>query len=274
MTVPGPLSSDTDKPRTAIVTGADSGIGRAVAAALAGGALDVGITYNSDKAGAEAAAEEVRGHGVRAAIRQLDLTDLPGSVGVIDELADELGGVDVLVNNAGMMTGLRALDVDFETWRKVLDVDLNGAFLCSQRAAHRMIEAGRGGRIIMVTSVHEHQPRVGEAPYCAGKAGAGMLAKVLALELADHGITVNCVAPGEIATPMNDSEGVDVRETRRPGLPIPRSGDAREVAAVAAFLATPAASYVTGTSWPVDGGMLNMGPQASSELQQDTWRYP
>lgn len=262
------------RPYTAVVTGSDSGIGRAIAAALAGGGVDVGITYHQDAEGAKRTAEEVREQGVRAAVRHLDLTDLPTSTAAIDELAEELGGLDVLVNCAGVGATQLIMDLDFDDWRHVMSVNLDGAFLCAQRAARRMIDAGGGGRIITVTSVHEHAPRVGAASYCTAKAGAGMLTKVLALELAEHGITVNSVAPGEISTPMSGQEDVDPRQQRRPGVPLGRTGHAREVAAVVAFLATPAAGYVTGASYVVDGGMLLMGPHASSLLGDDAWRRP
>ncbi len=262
------------RPLTAIVTGSDSGIGRAVAVALAGGGVDVGITYHTDKQGAEETAKEVREQGARSVVRQLDLTDLPTAGAVIDELAGELGSVDVLVNCSGTGTSELAMDMDFDTWRQVLSVDLDGVFVCSQRAAKHMIEQGRGGRIITITSVHEHAPRVGAAPYCAAKAGAGMLTKVLAQELAEHGITVNSVAPGEISTPMTGQTDVDPTEQKRPGVPLGRTGDAREVAAAVAFLATPAAGYITGSSIVIDGGMLLMGPQAGSHLSSDDWRRP
>ena len=265
---------DEWRPMTAVVTGSDSGIGRAVAVALAGGGIDVGITYHSDEAGARQTAAEAEEHGVRTAIRRLDLTDLPTATAAIDELADELGGVDVLVNCAGTDSAELAMDMDFDRWREVLDVDLDGPFLCSQRAARRMIEAGRGGRIINITSVHEHVPKVGAAPYCAAKAGTGMLTKVLAMELAEHHITVNSVAPGEISTPMTGQDDADPREQDRPGVPLGRTGHAREAAAVVAFLATPAAGYVTGASYVVDGGMLLMGPQASQQVTGHSWRRP
>ena len=261
-------------PRTAIVTGSDSGIGRATSVALARAGCDVGVTWHSDEDGARGTAKEVTELGRRAEVRQLDLTRLPAAADVIDELADTLGGVDVLVNNSGTGTATPLLDIDYDTWRTVLATDLDGAFLCLQRAARRMIAAGRGGRIVNITSVHEHQPRVGAAPYCAAKGGLGLLTRTAALELAEHGITVNAVAPGEIATPMTGQEDDDPHGTHRPGVPLGRPGDAREIAAVVAFLASPAASYVTGASWPVDGGMLQMGPMAGSHLTSDDWRTP
>ncbi|NQX13589.1 SDR family oxidoreductase [Microbacteriaceae bacterium VKM Ac-2855] len=257
---------------TAIVTASDSGIGRATAVALAKAGMDVGVTWHSDEEGAEGTAAEVRSHGRRAEIARLDTTELDRAGSVVDDLAERLGGLDVFVNNAGGGGGEAFLDQSVESWRTTVAMNLDGAFVCIQRAAQRMVAAGRGGRIIAVSSVHEHQPRVGSAAYVASKHGVGGLLKVAALELGRHGITVNAVAPGEIATPINDADDVDPFEVDRPGIPLGRPGDAREVAAVIAFLASPAAGYVTGSSYVVDGGMLQMGPQAGSHLQSDDWR--
>ncbi|MGC4808846.1 SDR family oxidoreductase [Micromonospora sp. DT233] len=261
-----------DYPRIAIITGADSGIGKACAVALAEAGFDIGITWYGDADGARRTAEEVRGTGRRCETAELDLTRLPDAAAVVDELADRLGGVGVLVNNAGTGASTPFVDTSWQQWREVLSVDLDGPFLCSQRAARRMRAAGAGGRIVNITSVHEHAPRVGSSAYCAAKGGLGLLTRVMAQELAADGITVNAVAPGEISTPMTGQEDVDPTTEERPGVPVGRPGDAREIAAVVALLASPAAAYVTGASWPVDGGMLLMGPQAGSHLTSDDWR--
>ena len=262
----------TFTPRHAIVTASDSGIGKATAVALAQQGLDVGITWHTDADGAAATADEVRSHGRQAYVARLDTADPPSCGPVITELAAQLGGLDVFVNNAGTGASTLLLDLTYEEWRHVVAVDLDGAFVCLQRAAQLMVEADQGGRLIAVTSVHEHQPRVGSGAYDAAKHGLGGLMKTFAIELGEYGITANAVAPGEISTPMNDAEDEDPREVHRPGIPLGRPGDAREIASVIAFLASPAASYVTGASWAVDGGMLQMGPQAGSHLTSDDWR--
>jgi NAD(P)-dependent dehydrogenase (short-subunit alcohol dehydrogenase family) len=261
-----------------VVTGSDSGIGRAVAVALARRGCRVGVTWHEDEDGARDTAREVEEVGGSAVVARLDLTDLPDAGDVIDDLADQLGGMDALVQCSGTGTSTLLTELSWEDWRRAVATDLDGAFVCLQRAARRMIRDGRGGRIVNITSVHEHQPRVGASAYCAAKGGLGLLTRTAALELAEYGITVNAVAPGEIATPMTGQTDEDVRaadgEHVRPGVPLRRPGDAWEVAAVVEFLCSPAAGYVTGASWAVDGGMLQMGPMAGSHLESDDWRRP
>jgi NAD(P)-dependent dehydrogenase (short-subunit alcohol dehydrogenase family) len=256
--------------RCAIVTASDSGIGKATAVALARDGLDVGITWHSDEAGAQDSARQVRELGRKAVVRRLDLEQLPEAAEVVDELADELGGqLWAFVSNAGGGGGGPLLEMSYDTWRTRFRVNLDGAFLCLQRAARRM---NGGGRIVCVTSVHEHTPRVGSADYVAAKHGLGGLVKTAAMELAGRGITVNAVAPGEIATPLTGQEDVDPATEQRPGLPLRRPGDAREVAAVIAFLCSPASSYVTGSSYVVDGGLLLMDAELATSSGSDDWR--
>ena len=249
----------------AIVTASDSGIGQESAKALAENGFDIGITYHEDEAGARETLAPVETVGRRGEVRHLDLTVLPDAADVIDELAGSLGGLDVLVNNAGTgdPTG-DFLELSYEEWMRVIDTNLTGAFLCAQRAAKRMVDRGNGGRIINITSVHEHIPRTGASAYCASKGGLGLLTQVMAMELARYGITVNAVAPGEIATPMTGAEDTDPRTIGRPNLPLGRPGHAREIAAWVAFLASEKASYATGASFVVDGGLMLMAAELSS----------
>ena len=186
----------TFDPRYAIVTASDSGIGKATAVALAQSGMDVGVTWHSDSAGAEATAEEVKSQGRKAFIKQLDTTDLPSCAVTIDLLIDELGGLDVFVNNAGIGGSTFLVDTSYDQWRRIIATNLDGAFVCMRQAAKHMVKAGNGGRLIAVTSVHEHQPRVGSGPYDAAKHGIGGLIKTFALELGQHEITANAVAPG------------------------------------------------------------------------------
>jgi NAD(P)-dependent dehydrogenase (short-subunit alcohol dehydrogenase family) len=234
----------------AIVTGGNSGIGRATTVALSAAGFDLGITWHRDEDRVETLRSEVSG---RLEAVHLDLHDLAGGPQAVAELAERLGGLDVLVNNAGYGTQKPILEMELAEWQGVIDVNLTAAFLCAQRAAKLMVERG-GGRIVNVTSVHEHIPLEGSGPYTASKHGLGGLTKVMALELAEHGITVNSVAPGQIATRMTGQE--DSEPEPSDGIPVGRAGRAEEVAALIAWLAGPDSSYVTGASYVVDGGLM------------------
>ncbi len=253
-----------------LVTGASRGIGAACAVALARDGHDVAIGYLRDEAGARATAEDVQRRDRTAHVARQDLA-ADDAADVVDDLAGRLGGLGVLINCGGTGVAEPAIDLDLGTWRRVLATDLDGAFLCAQRAARIMTGQGRGGRIINVTSVHEHVPRAGASAYCVAKAGLGMLTKVLALELSEHGILVNSVAPGEIATEMTEAAPQDAYTTEREGNPLGRPGHVNEVASVIAFLASPRSSYVTGASVSVDGGLLLMAAHGHDQ-EDESWR--
>ena len=237
----------------AVITGGNSGIGRATAVALAADGFDVGITWHRDEERVEGLRKEVGDAGRRFAAVHLDLHDLAAAPRALDELAEELGGLDVLVNNAGYGSETPILEMELADWQGVIDVNLTGAFLLAQAAAKRWVAEGRGGRIVNVTSVHEHIPLEGSGPYTASKHALGGLTKVMALELAEHGITVNSVAPGQIATRMTGQEDQEPEPSE--GIPLGRAGEAHEVAALIAWLAGERSSYVTGASYVVDGGL-------------------
>jgi NAD(P)-dependent dehydrogenase (short-subunit alcohol dehydrogenase family) len=239
-----------------MITASDSGIGKATAVRLARDGFDVGVTWHSDREGAEDTARQIQELGRRAVLRQLDVTNFGDAADTVEAVAAELAGLDVFVNNAGGGDTHPFLEFPLEDWQRVLDLNLTGAFVCAQRAAQLMVDSGTKGRIVNVTSVHEHIPLRGAAAYCAAKGGLGLLTKVMALELADHGITVNAVAPGEIATPMTGANDEDPSDEDRPGLPARRPGNAHEVAEMIAVLARPDARYTTGASIVVDGGLM------------------
>jgi NAD(P)-dependent dehydrogenase (short-subunit alcohol dehydrogenase family) len=237
----------------AIVTGGNSGIGRASVVALAEAGYDIGFTWHREEERAQDTIREVEQHRRRAHARRADLHDVEGGARTVEELADVLGGIDVLVNNAGYGTSEPFLDISLEDWRGVIEVNLTAPFVLTKLAARRMIDSGTRGRIINITSVHEHIPLEGSGPYTASKHGLGGFTKVAALELGEHGITVNAVAPGQTATRMTGQE--DQEPAPSEGIPLRRAGDAREIAAVVAFLASDPAGYITGESIVVDGGL-------------------
>lgn len=240
-----------------IVTGSDSGIGRATALTLARDGFDVGITYHRRERAAREVADEVARIGGRAVVRQLDLADFDRVERTIDELVEELGGLHAFVANAGTNRAKPVLETELEDFLAIIDVDLTGTFLATRQAARHLVRLG-GGQIVTVTSIHEHVPLHGSAAYCAAKGGLGMLTKAMALELAEHNVVVNAVAPGEIATAMNGAEDVDVMEEERTFIPAGRPGDPLEVAELVAFLCSDRATYMTGSSLTVDGGLTLM----------------
>jgi NAD(P)-dependent dehydrogenase (short-subunit alcohol dehydrogenase family) len=258
-------------PRLAIVTGSDSGIGQATATLLASEGFDVGLTYHEDSDGIQATAREVEKRGQQSFVASFDAS-APDAGDVVDRLVAQLGGLGVLVNVAGTGHMDRVLDLPFDRWRHVLATDLDGPFLCSQAAARVLVDAGNGGRIINVTSVHEHLPRLGAAAYCSAKAGLGMLTKVLALELGEDDITVNSVAPGEIATEMTGMDEAEAHHQERPGNPLGRPGHVAEVASLIGFLASPRSAYVTGSSFTVDGGLSLMAAHGHDQAGRDWGR--
>ncbi len=242
--------------RRAVVTGGSSGIGAAIVRALASAGCDVGFTYLSRERAAQAIAERLRGLGVTIEPARVDLADLPRVEPRLEALVDRLGGIDILVNNAGINPRGAILDAGARSWSRTLDVNLIAPVLAARVAARRMIGQASGGRIVNVTSVLGLSALADAGPYCGSKAGLENVTKVMAAEWARHGITVNSVAPGHTATPMNYPDVPDAAEVRRPSIPLGRPAAADEVAAAVSYLVSAAGGYATGSSLLVDGGLL------------------
>jgi NAD(P)-dependent dehydrogenase (short-subunit alcohol dehydrogenase family) len=247
--------------KRAVVTGGSSGIGEATVRALANRGFDVGFTFRSRSVEALRLEQELRNTGIEIVSRELDLAQGERRHEVITELLDALGGIDVLINNAGENRRSPFLEESASQLRRTLEVNLIGALSCAQVAARRMIAQGTEGRIINITSVLADTPLQQGIAYCASKAALGLATRVMALELAPYGIAVNAVAPGHTATPMNFDGETAALDIEKPMIPLGRPGDPTEIAEAIAFLAD-RARYVTGSSYLVDGGLLLVaGPQ-------------
>ncbi|MGH2560623.1 MAG: SDR family oxidoreductase [Thermomicrobiales bacterium] len=248
--------------KVALITGADSGIGQGIAEAFAASGADVFVNYRSDAEGAATTGQLVEDAGGRAAIGQADV-GMPDQVErLFGELDRAFGRIDVLVNNAGHGGGGFVHELPFERWERVIRTNLHGPFLCSQQAIRRMLGQGGGGRIINITSVHEEAPGAGGGAYHVSKGGLRNLTRTMALELGEHGITVNSIAPGMILTPLNqraldDGAYLDYAEGL---IPVRRAGVPADIANMAVFLASEQASYCTGSTYFVDGGWMLTWP--------------
>jgi glucose 1-dehydrogenase len=243
--------------KTALVTGADSGIGRAIALTFAREGADLAIHYHSDQRGAEQTADAVRHHGREATVYQADFTDPGAAEGLIADVLTRMPTLDILVNNAGTGAGVAAsLDTSTQAFLDVMNVDLVAPFILAREAARQMMRQGRG-TIINITSVHEEIPLRGAAAYCAAKGGLKMVTRTLALELAPHGVRINTIGPGMIATPMTERTLLDPEQSQQAvqKIPLGRPGEPQEIANVALFLASDEASYVTGSSFFADGAL-------------------
>jgi glucose 1-dehydrogenase len=244
--------------RLALVTGASSGIGRATASRLAADGAAVVVNYFGSPGAASEVVEQIERDGGRAFAIAADVSSEQDVLAMFENAGDELGGpIDLLVNNAGIEKPYPLTEMPLDEWRRVLDVNLTGAFLCARQAARGLIADGRGGVIVNVSSVHEVIPWPSFSHYCASKGGMKLFGQTIARELAPHGIRVVMVAPGAILTPINKDlvEDADKRKEVEKEIPWRRLGHPEEIAAAISWLAGPEAEYVTGATLFVDGGM-------------------
>lgn len=243
--------------KVAIVTGAGSGIGYAIAWKFAQEGAHVAVNYLGYPDQAKQLADQIKGLGRRAAAIEADVSNVQQVQQMVTTAVEQLGPLDIIVNNAGIEHATPFLQMEESQWDKVLSVNLKGCFLCSQAAAREMVKRNAGGRIVNVSSIHEDIVFINHADYAASKGGMRMFTRTIAQELAPYNITVNNICPGAIQTPINKetlaSSGLIQQLLEE--IPLNRLGTPEDVSEMAVFLASDAASYCTGASFFVDGGM-------------------
>jgi glucose 1-dehydrogenase len=243
--------------KVAIVTGAATGIGQGIALGFAKEGASVVVDYVGSQAPDDTLAQ-IKAAGGSAIAVAANVSDPAQVQSLIQQTVAKFGKLDILVNNAGIEKKIAFVDYPLDEWQKIMAVNLTGPFLCAQAAARQMITQGNGGRIINISSVHEDLPMPTNAPYCASKGGLRMLMRTIAVELAAHNITVNNIGPGAVFTPID----VDVEKDAKLNaailaeIPLGRWGKPQDIANMAIFLASDDASYITGSTFFVDGGML------------------
>ncbi|MFC9223659.1 SDR family oxidoreductase [Streptomyces hygroscopicus] len=252
------------KGQKALVTGANSGIGRATAIALGRSGADVVVNYVSDRPAAEAVVAEVRSHGVRSYAQQADVSQEDQVIDMVSTMVDRLGTIDILVANAGLQRDAPTTEMTLAQWEKVISVNLTGQFLCAREAIKEFLRRGvvpevsrSAGKIVCMSSVHQTIPWSGHVNYAAAKGGVAMLMETLAQEFAPQRIRVNSIAPGAIKTPINRDawETPEARSALLELIPYGRIGAPLDVANAAVVLASDLCDYLVGSTLYVDGGM-------------------
>ena len=252
----------TLKGSVAIVTGGNSGIGKAVALGLARAGANIVIDYVTDEQATEDLEQQIVALGDQAIGVDADVSKVADLERLIASAVDTFGRLDIMVNNAGIETRSSVLETTEDQYDKVMAINLRSAFFGTQLAAKQMIAQGGGGRIINITSVHEDWPMPGNTPYCLSKGGMRMLTRTAGIELGPHGINVVGVGPGAVATPINTSTMNDPEKmaTLDAAIPLGRMAEPHEIGSVVAFLAGDGASYLTATTVFADGGIMHSSP--------------
>lgn len=254
------------KNKIALVTGSDSGIGRAIAEAYADEGATVVITYHSDERGAAEAKQVIEDKGVPCAVHQVDVGDEDSVANLFQKVIEAFGPVDILVNNAGVNgSNIAVAEMDTQTFDTCIKTNLYGPFFCSRAFLQNRRPNQKSGRIINVSSIHEEVVTAGGADYNASKGGLKNFARSLALELAGKDITVNNIAPGMILTDMNKEamDDASVRKEKEKNIPMQRAGKVDDIKAAAVYLASQESSYVTGSTITIDGGLsIHLGQGA------------
>jgi glucose 1-dehydrogenase len=244
--------------KVAIVTGGNSGIGKAIVLALAKQGADIVIDYVANPKATEELEQQVVALGDKAIGVEADVSKVADLQKLVDGAVSRMGRLDIMVNNAGVETRTSVLDTTEDQYDEVLAINLKSAFFGTQIAARQMIAQGGGGRIINITSVHEDWPMPGNTAYCLAKGGMRMLTRTAGVELAPHGIRVVGVGPGAVATPINLSTMQDpaLLAKLNAAIPLGRMAEPKEIANVVVFLAGDGASYLTATTIFADGGIM------------------
>lgn len=252
--------------KVAIITGSDSGIGRAIAEALGEEGAKVIITYHSDEDSAKATSEYLTSQNVVHTTYQLDVSDEKSVNKIFEKVVDEYGQIDILVNNAGVNgSNIKVVDMDNETFDTCIKTNLYGPFYCTRKYLRLRKATQKGGKIINVSSIHEEVVTAGNSDYNASKGGLKNFSRSLALELAQEQIQVNNIAPGMILTSMNQEAMDDkkVKKEKEQHIPMKRAGETKDIKAAAIFLASADSDYVTGSTITIDGGLsINLGQGA------------
>ena len=247
--------------KTAIVTGSDSGIGQATAIEFAKEGANVVIVYHTDKDGAEETLKQVEAAGGKGSVIQADVSEEKDVAKIFDQAYQEFKTVDILVNNAGVNgSSTKVYEMETETFNKTIRTNLYGPFFATREFIKHRLQNGGKGKILNISSIHEEVVSAGTADYCASKGALRNFMRTVAIEVAEHGININNVAPGMILTPMNQKAVDDekVREEKEQKIPMKRAGKPEEIAKVVLFLASEDADYVTGSTYAIDGGFMRL----------------